>query len=95
MATEEISKANEIILKQSQELVKLKKTIGWRTEIALQQEKAICEKEHLLKIKTEELALLNTTVNSLRNEIPKELQSIRRFANSLEQKYRERMYIEI
>lgn len=93
MATEEISKANQIIMKQNQELNKMKKTIGWRTEVALQQEQAIKQKDLALKEREEELVFLRATVESLRREIPKELDSMRKFANSLETKYTERKKI--
>lgn len=93
MATEEISKANQIIMKQNQELNKMKKTIGWRTEVALQQEQAIKQKDMALKESEEELVFLRATVESLRREIPKELDSMRKFANSLETKYTERKYM--
>ncbi|KAM7363938.1 spindle assembly abnormal 6 [Cochliomyia hominivorax] len=91
MATEEISKANQIIMKQNQELNKLKKTIGWRTEVALQQEQAIKQKELALKEREEEIVFLKATVESLRREIPRELDSMRKFANSLETKYTEQI----
>ncbi|XP_065366567.1 spindle assembly abnormal protein 6 homolog [Calliphora vicina] len=91
MATEEISKANQIIMKQNQELNKLKKTIGWRTEVALQQEQAIKQKDMALKEREEELVFLKATVESLRSEIPRELDSMRKFANSLETKYTEQI----
>ncbi|XP_037819451.1 spindle assembly abnormal protein 6 homolog [Lucilia sericata] len=91
MATEEISKANQIIMKQNQELNKMKKTIGWRTEVALQQEQAIKQKDLALKDREEELVFLRATVESLRREIPRELDSMRKFANSLETKYTEQI----
>ncbi|XP_023293177.2 spindle assembly abnormal protein 6 homolog [Lucilia cuprina] len=91
MATEEISKANQIIMKQNQELNKMKKTIGWRTEVALQQEQAIKQKDVALKEREEELVFLRATVESLRREIPRELDSMRKFANSLETKYTEQI----
>lgn len=90
MATEEISKANEIIVKQSQELSKLKKTIAWRTEVALQQERAIKESELILQEKIDQITFLTATVNTLRNEIPKELEQMRNFAQTLEDKYTDR-----
>lgn len=46
IATDEIAKANQIILKQSKDISALKKTIDWRTEIALRQEKALNGKEN-------------------------------------------------
>lgn len=90
MATEEISKANEIIVKQSQELLKMKKTIAWRTEVALQQERAIKESEIVLQEKIDQIMFLTATVNTLRTEIPKELEDMRNFAQSLESKYQDR-----
>lgn len=90
MATEEISKANQIIMKQNQELNKLKTTVVWRTEVALQQEQAIKQKDLALKEREEELVLLKAAMDSLRKEIPRELDSMRKFANSLENKYSER-----
>lgn len=90
MASEEIAKANQIILKQSQELQNQKKTIAWRTEVALQQEKAINEKEKLLSIKAEELQHSHDTIQQLREEIPQQLQSMRHFAKELELKYTNR-----
>lgn len=90
MAAEEISKANEIILKQSQELIKLKKTVSWRTEVALQQEKAIGDKDKLLQLRERELSQARVTIDTLREEIPQQLDSMRKFANTLERKYSER-----
>ncbi|XP_036323003.1 spindle assembly abnormal protein 6 homolog [Rhagoletis pomonella] len=91
MAAEEISKANEIILKQTQELIKLKKTIHWRTEVALQQEKAIEDKDKLLQLREKELVQARKTIESLREEIPQQLDSMRKFASALEQKYSEQI----
>lgn len=83
MAAEEISKANQIITKQNQKLNKLR-TVCWRTEVALQQEQAIKQKDLDLEQREEELVLLNATIDSLRIDIPRELDSRRKFANSLE-----------
>uniref|UniRef100_W8C7W8 Spindle assembly abnormal protein 6 n=1 Tax=Ceratitis capitata TaxID=7213 RepID=W8C7W8_CERCA len=91
MAAEEISKANEIILKQTQELIKLKKTINWRTEVALQQEKAIEDKDKLLQLREKELTQSRQTIETLREEIPQQLDAMRKFANTLEQKYSEQI----
>ncbi|EDW58377.1 spindle assembly abnormal protein 6 homolog [Drosophila virilis] len=88
MASDEIAKANQIILKQSQELLNQKKTISWRTEVALQQEKAIKEKEKLLNMRDEELKQTRQTIQQLREEIPQQLQSMRHFAQGLEEKYK-------
>lgn len=90
MATEEITKANEIIIKQSQELQKLKKTIAWRTEVALQQERAIKHNELILQEKLEQITFLTATVNTLRGEIPRQLEEMRIFAQTLETKYTDR-----
>lgn len=90
MASEEIAKANQIILKQSQELHNQKKTISWRTEVALQQEKAINEKEKLLSIRADELQHAHDTIQQLREEIPQQLQAMRHFAKELELKYTNR-----
>uniref|UniRef100_A0A1A9W6N1 Uncharacterized protein n=1 Tax=Glossina brevipalpis TaxID=37001 RepID=A0A1A9W6N1_9MUSC len=91
VATDEISKANQIILKQNQESVKLKKTITWRTEVALQQEQAIKQKDRELKDKELEIEFLKETLDVLRREIPKELDSLRKFSKSLETKYSEQI----
>ncbi|XP_017131432.1 spindle assembly abnormal protein 6 homolog [Drosophila elegans] len=93
MASEEISKANQIILKQSQELLNHKKTIAWRTEVALQQEKAVQAKESLLTLREEELRQARNTIEKLREEIPQQLQSMRLFADGLEQKYSKQILI--
>ncbi|ALC46528.1 sas-6, partial [Drosophila busckii] len=90
MASDEIGKANQIILKQNQELLIQKRTIAWRTEVALQQEKAIKEKEKLLRLREEELKHAQETNKQLREEIPQQLQSMRNFAQGLEQKYTNR-----
>lgn len=90
MASEEISKANQIILKQTQELLNHKKTIAWRTEVALQQEKAVQEKEKLLALREDELRQARITIEKLREEIPQQLQTMRQFAQGLEQKYSKR-----
>ncbi|BFF92255.1 spindle assembly abnormal protein 6 homolog [Drosophila madeirensis] len=87
MASEEIAKANQIILKQNQEILGHRKTIGWRTEVALQQEKAIQEKEKLLSLRENELREARITIKELREEIPHQLLSMRQFANTLEKKY--------
>ncbi|XP_034117369.2 LOW QUALITY PROTEIN: spindle assembly abnormal protein 6 homolog [Drosophila albomicans] len=87
MASNEISKANQIILKQGQEMLSQKKTIAWRTEVALQQEKAIKEKDKLLCLRENELEHERQTLQQLRQEIPQQLQSMRHFADGLEQKY--------
>ncbi|XP_061396377.1 spindle assembly abnormal protein 6 homolog [Musca vetustissima] len=92
IATEEISKANQIILKQSQELNKLKKAISWRTEVALQQEHSIAAKNTKIKQQEDQIAFLKQTVEALRVEIPKELESMRKYATALDAKYSERMY---
>ncbi|KAL9899022.1 spindle assembly abnormal 6 isoform 2-T2 [Glossina fuscipes fuscipes] len=91
VASDEISKANQIIIKQTQEAVKLKKTITWRTEVAVQQEQAIKQKDELLKDKGEEIEFLKEVVDTLRKEIPKEIDSLRKFAKSLETKYSEQI----
>ncbi|XP_043653122.1 spindle assembly abnormal protein 6 homolog [Drosophila teissieri] len=93
MASEEISKANQIILKQSQELLNHKKTIAWRTEVALQQEKAVQSKENLLTLRENELREARITIEKLREEIPQQLQSMRNFAQGLEQKYSKQILI--
>ncbi|XP_017041664.1 spindle assembly abnormal protein 6 homolog [Drosophila ficusphila] len=93
IASEEISKANQIILKQSQELLNHKKTIAWRTEVALQQEKAVQAKESLLSLREDELRQARITIEKLREEIPQQLQSMRNFAQSLEQKYSKQILI--
>ncbi|KAH8362985.1 hypothetical protein KR084_003930 [Drosophila pseudotakahashii] len=93
MASEEISKANQIILKQSQELLNHKKTIAWRTEVALQQEKAVQAKESLLNLREDELREARITIEKLREEIPQQLQSMRNFAQGLEQKYSKQILI--
>lgn len=93
MASEEISKANQIILKQSQELLNHKKTIAWRTEVALQQEKAVQAKDSLLTLREDELREARITIEKLREEIPQQLQSMRNFAQSLEQKYSKQILI--
>ncbi|KAH8337655.1 hypothetical protein KR074_003901 [Drosophila pseudoananassae] len=87
MASEEISKANQIILKQTQELVNHKKTIAWRTEVALQQEKAVQDKEKMLALREDELRHARIAIEKLREEIPQQLQTMRQFAQGLEQKY--------
>ncbi|XP_019894638.1 spindle assembly abnormal protein 6 homolog isoform X2 [Musca domestica] len=93
IATEEISKANQIILKQSQELNKLKKVISWRTEVALQQEQTITAKNLQIKQRDGQIDFLKQTVDALRIELPKELDSMRKYATALDAKYSERMYI--
>ncbi|XP_037707488.1 spindle assembly abnormal protein 6 homolog [Drosophila subpulchrella] len=93
MASEEISKANQIILKQSQELLNHKKTIAWRTEVALQQEKAVQAKDSLLTLREDELREARITIEKLREEIPQQLQSMRNFAQGLEQKYSKQILI--
>ncbi|XP_017076260.1 spindle assembly abnormal protein 6 homolog [Drosophila eugracilis] len=93
MASEEISKANQIILKQSQELLNHKKTIAWRTEVALQQEKAVQAKERMLSLREDELREARVTIEKLREEIPLQLQSMRNFAEALEQKYSKQILI--
>ncbi|XP_030369663.1 spindle assembly abnormal protein 6 homolog [Scaptodrosophila lebanonensis] len=87
MASDEISKANQIIVKRNQEVVALKKTIAWRTEVALQQEKAIQENEKLLCLREDELRHTRKTIQQLQEEIPKQLESMRQFAEGLEKKY--------
>uniref|UniRef100_A0A1I8PND9 SAS-6 C-terminal coiled coil domain-containing protein n=1 Tax=Stomoxys calcitrans TaxID=35570 RepID=A0A1I8PND9_STOCA len=89
IATDEISKANEIILKQSKELIKMKKILKWRTEVALQQEQTIKDNDTHIKQKNEQIVFLKQTVDSLRSAIPKELDSIRNSAAALEAKYSE------
>ncbi|EDW84332.1 uncharacterized protein Dwil_GK13203 [Drosophila willistoni] len=87
MASMEIAKANQIIVKQNQELLNQKRTVAWRTEVALQQEKAITEKEKLLALREEEVRQGRITIKQLREEIPQQLESMRHFAQGLEQKY--------
>ncbi|XP_055849844.1 spindle assembly abnormal protein 6 homolog [Episyrphus balteatus] len=91
MATEEISKANEIIAKQGVEIVKNKKTIAVRTEVALQQEKAIREKDKQLIIQNEKIQGLQRAIESLRKDIPMQLESMKQFADTIENKYSEQI----
>lgn len=93
MATEEISKANEIIAKQGQEIMKNKKTITLRTEVALQQERAIREKDKQLIIQNEKIEGLQRTIEGLRKDIPMQLESMKKFADSMENKYSEQISV--
>ncbi|KAH8273206.1 hypothetical protein KR018_002509, partial [Drosophila ironensis] len=63
---------------------------AWRTEVALQQEKAVQDKEKLLTLREEELRQARITIEKLRDEIPQQLQSMRLFADGLEKKYSKR-----
>lgn len=45
IATDEISKANSIIVRQSKEIIELRKKVDWRTEVALQQERTVKDVE--------------------------------------------------
>lgn len=76
IATEEIAKANGIILKQGRQLNDLQKDIDIRTEIALKQEVLLKEKEH-------ENDMLSTRIAQLQDEFLKAKQEHRNAAVSL------------
>lgn len=58
MASDEIAKANDIILKRSREIMELRKTIEGRTEFALQQEVTVRDKEKQLLAQIERTSTL-------------------------------------
>lgn len=86
LATEEISKANSIIVKQSKELSQLSKKVDWRTDVALQQEKRMRE------IETEVVSLRKRCqmAEQLEKENPDvadELKKLRDTTDELNRKY--------
>ena len=86
IATEEISKANSIIKKQSLEVAQLNKKVDWRTEVALQQEKTVTELEiDNLALKTR-INEMSKTVGKNEN-IFEELERLRQTSDHLEEKY--------
>lgn len=86
LTTEEISRANSIIAIQVKELNQLKKKVEMRTDIALQQEKAVkmLEQENeTLRNKLKEVFM--NSDNQI--EVSKRLEELRVGTDELEQKY--------
>lgn len=86
MTTEEISRANSIISMQVKELSQLKKKVETRTDIALQQEKAV----KMLEQENETLRnkLKDVFMNSdNQKDVSKRLEELRVGTDELEQKY--------
>lgn len=86
LATEEISKANSIIFKQSKELSQLSKKVDWRTEVALQQEK------HMKEVETEVLSLrkrcqLAEENDKENSDVGSELKKLREATDEINRKY--------
>lgn len=86
MTTEEISRANSIISIQVKELSQLKKKVETRTDIALQQEKAVkmLEQENeTLRNKLKEVFMNSDN----QQDVSKRLEELRIGTDELEQKY--------
>lgn len=91
LTTEEISRANSIISIQVKELSQLKKKVEMRTDIALQQEKAVkmLEQENeTLRLKLKEVFMNSDN----QKDISKRLEELRIGTDELEQKYSKSMY---
>lgn len=86
MTTEEISRANSIISMQGKELNQLKKKVETRTDIALQQEKAVkmLEQENeTLRLKLKDVFMHSDN----QKDVSKRLEELRVGTDELEQKY--------
>lgn len=86
LTTEEISRANSIISIQVKELSQLKKKVETRTDIALQQEKAVkmLEQENeTLRNKLKEVFMNSDN----QQDVSKRLEELRIGTDELEQKY--------
>ncbi|XP_055381272.1 spindle assembly abnormal protein 6 homolog [Condylostylus longicornis] len=94
VASDEITKANDIISKQAVEIVKLKKTIDWRTEVALQQELTIKKKEKALSNINNNILALEEELKKIRSEtsnLPIDITSIKQSVESIEKKYKNKI----
>lgn len=86
LATEEISKANSIIVRQAKELSQLGEKVDWRTEVALQQEKRMKE------VETEVLSLrkrcqMAEAADKTNSDASGELQKLREATDEINRKY--------
>lgn len=95
MATEEISSANRIILKQTKEIEKLKSKIDVRTEVALQQERVVQQKEKENQDMQNILIELRREFDATKirkDEFLETIDSLQDSVVNIEDKYRRRKY---
>lgn len=91
LTTEEISRANSIISIQVKELSQLKKKVEMRTDIALQQEKAVKMLEQDNEILRSKLKDYFMNCDN-QKEVSKRLEELRVGTDELEQKYSKSTY---
>lgn len=86
LATEEINKANSIIVRQAREMTALKQKVDWRTEVALQQERRVKElEENNSRLKQQlEVADEGSKENQ---DVGKHLQDLRNATDYIQRKY--------
>lgn len=86
IATEEISKANSIIVQQNREICQLKDKNNWRSELILKLEKAIQQIE-AEREKLQETIEKKSTVEHQPKECAEKLNEIKNMADQIEKKY--------
>lgn len=91
IATEEIAKANSIIVRQSRELTELRKKVDWRTDVALQQEKRIKHLETQNQSLNEQVQTASESVKDNKG-VSNQLQDLRNTADEISRKYNRSEY---
>lgn len=86
LATEEINKANSIIVRQAREMAALKQKVDWRTEVALQQERRVKELEENNSRLKQQLEVANEA-NKENKGVGKHLQDLREATDDIQRKY--------
>lgn len=90
IATDEISKANTIILKQSREIAQLKEKNNWRADIVVRQEQAIRRIEKEKSALLAELSKIGTETQENKDqekEYEHQLAALRKYNHETESKY--------
>lgn len=86
LATEEINKANSIIVRQAREMTALKQKVDWRTEVALQQERRVKELEENNSRLKQQIEVADEA--SKENQgVGKHLQDLREATDDIQRKY--------
>lgn len=94
VATEEISKANSIIVRQSRELTQLSNKVDWRTDVALQQEQRITFLEKENQSFKEQLKKVSDSEKE-NVGVANQLQDLREVADEINRKYNRSKLIEM
>lgn len=92
VATEEITKANDIILKQSREVTVLKKKATERAAVALKQEEIIGSLEcELKRLRTENMTMKQSEKlhSDASKDVQTQLEEMKDFTNKLEEQYKQ------